>query len=77
MCGARDADQHHSLGPLGVGEQRVAVVNAAVEHPGTAGPAEALSAGIEPEGFIGSPCSCIFRTGRRKSARFPFRRPGI
>jgi hypothetical protein len=32
MCGARDADQHHSLGPLGVSEQRVAMVNAAVEH---------------------------------------------
>jgi hypothetical protein len=63
MCGARDADQHHSLGPLGVGEPRVAMVNAAVEHPGTAGPAEALSAGIRRRTGPGS-YSCSNRRGR-------------
>jgi hypothetical protein len=29
---ARNAHQHHSVGTLGLGEQRVAVVDAAVEH---------------------------------------------
>jgi hypothetical protein len=46
FCGTRNANQHHSVGALGLGEQHVTMVDTAVEHPSTAGSAEALSTRI-------------------------------
>ena len=46
LCRPGDADQHHAVVAFGIGEQRVAMVDRAVEHPRPAGAAKALLAGV-------------------------------
>lgn len=46
IVSARDADKHHPVVTLGLGEKRIAVIHLATEHPCPTGAAEALPAGV-------------------------------